>query len=113
MACACLVRPAESDLDTHPHILRHPGRSNVLVTDRRQCHGIRRLGQFACMLAYVKEQVLLPTCIEDSPEESTDSNWEVNKHQALNVQGRWTTTKRSFTFCTFAHVTVDDIWPRL
>ncbi|DBB06195.1 TPA: hypothetical protein ACH3X3_009744 [Trebouxia sp. C0006] len=88
MACACLVRPAESDLDTHPHILRHPGRSNVLITDRRQCHGIRRLGQFACMLAYVKEQVLLPTCIEDSPEESTDSNWEVNKHQALNVQGR-------------------------
>ena len=46
-----------------------------------------------------------------------DKNWEVNKHQAWNVNGdgESSTKEIAVTVLRFAHphVTVDDLWPRL
>ena len=48
MACACLVRPAESDFDMHPHILRSPGRSSMLKSESVMAYqGLD--GLYACM----------------------------------------------------------------
>ena len=140
MACACLVRPAESDLNMHLHILRHSGRSDMLISEQRECHGIRRLEQSARESVRAYEGLnSLHACWHMSKSkcccqlhrfsvcfgthqgsQQTATGWSTNtKHQmskaldsnkAFCIKARSAAVLRRYIL---AHVTVDNIWPRL